>query len=117
MELALLVYGISLFNSLGIVLVIILILSSLVVIAASLCILDNTSDTEFWKSILKKATIVLSISLPIIIIIPGEKTMYTMVGAYAAQKVTEDPKVQLLSAKVLKVVEAKLDEYIEKPKK
>lgn len=117
MDLALLIYGISLFSSLGAALVTILLLSFIGMIIASLCVLDSNTDTEFWKPILKKTTIVFSMCLPLIVIIPCEKTMYMMVGAYATQKVVEDPKVQQLSAKVLKVVEAKLDEYIEKPKK
>ena len=53
----------------------------------------------------------------LLVFLPSEQTAYTMVGAYAAQKVVEDPKVQQLSAKVLKIVEMKLDSYIAIPAK
>ena len=36
-----------------------------------------------------------------------------MVGAYAAQKVAENDKVQQMSGKVLTIIEQKLDSYIE----
>jgi hypothetical protein len=36
-----------------------------------------------------------------------------MVGAYAAQKVAENDKVQQMSGKVLTIIEQKLDAYID----
>jgi hypothetical protein len=53
------------------------------------------------------------ISAWVVILIPTEKTAYTMVGAYAAQKVAENDKVQAMSGKVLTIIEQKLDSYIE----
>lgn len=47
------------------------------------------------------------------VIIPSEKTMYLMVGAYTAQKVAENPDVQRISGKVITVIEKKLDEYVD----
>lgn len=55
-------------------------------------------------------SIIISLGL---VFLPSEKTAYTMVAAYMAQKVVEDPKVQQLSGKVLQIVEQKLDSYIE----
>lgn len=49
----------------------------------------------------------------LLIFIPSEKTAYTMVGAYAAQKVAENDKVQAMSGKVMTIIEQKLDSYIE----
>lgn len=46
------------------------------------------------------------------IIIPSQKTAYMMVGAYATQKVAENPKVQDMSGKVLTIIEQRLDGYI-----
>lgn len=40
-----------------------------------------------------------------------------MVGAYATQQIAEDPKVQQLGAKTLKLIESKLDEYIQESEK
>ena len=48
-----------------------------------------------------------------LIFLPTEKTAYTMVGAYAAQKVAENDKVQAMSGKVLTIIEQKLDNDIE----
>ena len=36
-----------------------------------------------------------------------------MVGAYTAQRVAENPKVQAMSGKVVTIIEQKLDSYIE----
>jgi hypothetical protein len=47
------------------------------------------------------------------VLLPSEKTAYTMVAAYAAQKVAENDKVQQMSGKVLTIIEQKLDGYIE----
>ena len=48
-----------------------------------------------------------------LVAIPSEKTAFTMVGAYAAQKVAENDKVQAMSGKVLTIIEQKLDHYID----
>ena len=45
--------------------------------------------------------------------LPSEKTAYMMVGAYAAQKVVENDKVQETGGKVLKLINQKLDDYID----
>jgi hypothetical protein len=46
-------------------------------------------------------------------ITPHEKTMYLMVGAYTAQKIAENDKTHVISEKVLKIIENKLDGYID----
>lgn len=119
MDLALLVYGISVLSSTGAVLLFLSFIATIVAVFSAIGYFTGYYETEintakyFWKY----SVIVLSIITPILLFIPSEKTMYTMVGAYAVQKVAEDPKVQQLSAKVLKVVEDKLDSYIEESKK
>jgi len=45
--------------------------------------------------------------------LPSEKTAYMMVGAYAAQKVVENDKVQETGGKVLKLINQKLDDYVD----
>ena len=47
------------------------------------------------------------------IILPNEKTAYVMLGAYATQKAAEDPRTQEIGNKVLKIVNSKMDSYIE----
>ena len=46
-------------------------------------------------------------------VIPSQKTAYMMVSAYAAQKVAENPKTIELSSKVIKIIEANLDRYVD----
>lgn len=52
------------------------------------------------------------ISFWVLILIPSERTAYTMVGAYAAQRVSENEKVQQMSGKVLTIIEQRLDGFI-----
>lgn len=119
MDLALLVYAISVLSSTGAVLLVLSLIATIVAIVSAFWYFAGYYETEintakyFWKY----SVIVLLIITPILLFIPSEKTMYTMVGAYAVQKVAEDPKVQQLSAKVLKVVEDKLDGYIDETTK
>ena len=49
----------------------------------------------------------------ILVLIPTQKVAYTMVGAYAAQKVAENGKVQETGDKVLQLINQKLDHYID----
>jgi hypothetical protein len=61
----------------------------------------------------KDSFITLIIASIVTVLIPNEKTAYTMVGAYAAQKVVENNKVQDMSGKVLTIINQKLDTYID----
>lgn len=45
------------------------------------------------------------------VFLPSEKTAYMMVGAYAAQKVAENPQTQQISGKILTIINAKIDTY------
>lgn len=119
MELALLVYLIATISNIkvasGIIMVIAGITTFISVIAWSNEYHQKSIDTaKLWA---KRSLIVFSIFTTIVVLTPTEKTSYTMIGAYAAQKVSEDPRVQQLSGKVLKVIENKLDEYIAVPDK
>lgn len=119
MDLALLVYGISVLTALGTVLSMVAITGFTVLILSIIGYIVSVYEEEIATAtrFCKYSAITLCISVPILVFIPSEKTMYTMVGAYAVQKVAEDPKVQQLSAKVLKVVEDKLDGYIDETTK
>ena len=67
-----------------------------------------------WASIWAAVSVVIFM---FVAIIPSQKTAYIMVAAYATQQVAEDPKVQELGAKTLKLIENKLDEYIKESEK
>jgi len=117
MDLALLIYGISVLGS------IIPILGILVGISGAACLglliyLSDTYESQTEKKAWAWKRIKFWFGTGIFILfvmalLPSEKTAYTMVGAYAAQKVVENDKVQEMSGKVLKVIEQKLDGYIE----
>lgn len=92
-------------------------LSALAVIANAIYYCDYCSEgTEKAKRTISRMWLgfwVAVIAMIVLIFIPTEKTAYTMVGAYAAQKVSENDKVQQMSGKVLTIIEQKLDGIIE----
>jgi hypothetical protein len=134
MDLALLVYGISLLESFGKLIGFITALCGMAVIGSGIHQLSWRFDTyEYsWNcnkdgtlkaSVLANralttkvfkwsliATIILSF---LCVLIPSQKTAYTMVGAYVAQKVSENEKVQDTGGKVMTIINQKLDHYIE----
>lgn len=65
---------------------------------------------EKWA---KRIFAVFAVSTILMVIIPSEKTAYMMVGAYATQKVAENEMVQQTGQKVLTLIEQKLDTYID----
>jgi Na+/H+ antiporter NhaD/arsenite permease-like protein len=128
MDLALLVYGISLLDKFHVLfavltaVAVITLMGSLMFRATELSV--NTWDSESTKKekrnghpsnhrISWTAAICALLFILVNIIIPSEKTAYTMVGAYAAQKVAENPQVRDMSGKVLTIINQKLDHYVE----
>lgn len=128
MDLALLVYGISLLHKISIFFAVLMFIGiatciiALIYRGAELSI--NTWDDQQrvkWKQeripgtmkvVWTSATVAIVFCL-LGIFVPSEKTAYTMVGAYAAQKVAEDPKVHDISNKVLTIINQKLDHYVD----
>jgi hypothetical protein len=117
MDLALLVYIISLLKSIGTFFFILAAVCGISIVANAIYYSDYCHDgsesakstiSRMWKSFWFGV-----IACWVVILIPSEKTAYTMVGAYAAQKVSENDKVQQMSGKVLTIIEQKLDGYIE----
>lgn len=117
MDLALLVYAISTLEGVK------AILGGLVALSIVICVAlfiymgdqygdDNKNKAWAWKRIKMWFATGLA-SLFFFALLPTQKTAYTMVGAYAAQKVAENERVQQLSGKVLKIIEQKLDDYID----
>ena len=52
------------------------------------------------------------ITMLLSIFIPSEKTAYMMVGANVAQRVYDSPETKQVTEKVLKIVNGKLDSYV-----
>ena len=126
MDLALLVYGINVLGKLGVVLglatgfaIIVFVISTLVRVFHAKETWDSQRDDQIKQgrraasvTVMKYAGAIVGISILLNVILPDEKTAYTMVAAYAAQKVSENDKVQQMSGKVLTIIEQKLDGYI-----
>jgi hypothetical protein len=116
MDLALLVYAISLLHGIGTFFVALIMACGAVAIGNFIYWIDYSNSSEKEAGVKKrlwKAFWVTVISSWMLILLPTEKTAYTMVGAYAAQKVAENDKVQQMSGKVLTIIEQKLDGYID----
>ncbi len=128
MDLALLVYVISVIANIKVPLIVGTILFGILFVIASIVKMihlvpsdyDRKYNMESFQEVKaaiepwwKKLGILFVVISIFNIITPAEKTMYVMVGAYAAQKVAENEKVVVLSSKVLKIIESKLDGYID----
>lgn len=119
MELSLLVYLISVLGNLtpalGFLTAVGLLISAFSAISFMIARSEYAKETTL--NIIKKAfTISMTVSCVagfLNIMLPNEKTAYIMLGAYATQKVAEDPRTQELGNKVLKIVNTKMDKYIE----
>lgn len=120
MDLALLVYAISLLSGIGKFFVTLLIIAGIAALLNGIYWIDISSYADNYKEkvigIKKRVWTAFWVGVCAcwaLILLPSEKTAYTMVGAYAAQKVAENDKVQQMSGKVLTIIEQKLDSYIE----
>ena len=125
MELALLVYAISLLPAIDAAAAVMTMLM-IATLAIGLIINGDTIfniSGKFVKADLPLITRIyinwLWIAIPLLllsvmtkVLLPSEKTAYMMVGAYTAQRVAENPKVQEMSGKVIKIIDSKLDDYV-----
>ena len=134
MDLALLIYGISLIEGLKVFFGMIIVTSIVALFISGIFTCNWKFDDSEYSWDLNKDGIVkervlsgrrlvanifkYSLVATIIagfanILLPSERTAYMMVGAYATQKVAENEKVQETGKKVLTLIEQKLDSYID----
>ncbi len=66
------------------------------------------------KKIITRMTWALVISSVLLVVIPSKKTIYVMLGAYAAQKLSENEDVKTIGGKVYTIINSELDEYLDK---
>lgn len=116
MEFALLIYLTEMLGALNGTLII---MSTLCAMAAIMCIININADygepvERGSKRFLKFSIIALAVSWSLLILLPSKKTAYMMVGAYAAQKVVQSPDVVGIYSRIIRLVETKLDEALEK---
>lgn len=115
MELALLVYLISLLSSIGAAALFISIFGGVALVFLwGAFIFDDFFKSRLWPTIF---TSIWVFWVSVAVVIPSEKTAYLMVGAYATQKIAEAPKTQELGAEVLKIIELKIKHYSEEAQK
>lgn len=116
MELALLVYAISLIEPIKITAALAFSIPLLILFIG--LTVDNDALVVFkYKSLNVLIGLLCVLCLTILVFIPNKKTAYMMVGAYAAQKVYDNPTTERLSNKVIQSIEGKLDFYIEEARK
>ena len=110
MELMWMVYSISVLASLATVAILVFVLG----IGISLMVLLASHMDGFPFPGPKKVIAALVTSLVVIIIVPSEKTMYLMAGAYATQKVAEAPATKELADKIFVIINDKLNSMVKK---
>ena len=109
MELVWLVYDISLLLSLKFVSFLIAVFGG---IAAVILWLTAVIDgTKVHRGFLWFITILPVFSVISMVLLPSEKTAYTMVAAYATQKVVERPEAQEAAKDVLTIINSKVKQY------
>ena len=113
MELALLVYAISLLEGLRTFLVVAAFAAGMVIIGSGIATLESYNDTAAAKRWFKRSVITLAVLGFLSTLIPTERTAYVMVAAYATQKVAESPEVRDTGDKVLTLINSKLDQLIQ----
>lgn len=128
MELALLVYAISLLPKISAFLLAVVIGCGIGCVAftlyrvAELPINSWDSDSyrqekkekqPFAEKWMKRFGITALIVSALSIAIPSERTAYMMVGAYTAQTIAQNEKVQETGKKVIELINQKLDSYID----
>ena len=112
MDLAILVWVISILHSITVIFGLAAFIFGFFTVISLIAWLDDSLDKPLFAYLRWFVPISL-FCLLMAIIIPSQKTAYMMVGAYATQRVAENPKVQDMSGKVLTIIEQKLDGYIE----
>ena len=128
MDLALLVYAISLLTPIGTVAMFIAIISCIAICGLMLYRVTECTQ-ESWRGerevqkraekgvwVMGRVWFTMKVLIPtviVLILLPTPKTAYIMVGAYAAQKIVENKSVQDTGGKVLTLINQKLDHYIE----
>lgn len=131
MELAWIVYGISMLDGLGAFLNAIFFVTCVIAGGSAIFTLAFTCDSptfysydqmkkeekqakwnanlEFFRRLLKGSLIILAVSGVLRLLTPTEKVAYMMVGAYATQQVAQSD----MTKKILNVLNAKVDSIVE----
>jgi hypothetical protein len=110
MELAFLVWGISMLKGISAIFIAISAVSGISCFFWWLYGAFEYDEKVKWRLVLGLFSA--AFAAFIAVLIPSEKTAYIMVGAYATQQLVEAPGTQIIGKKVLTIIEQKLDSYI-----
>ena len=120
MELALLVYGVSLLDGLLNFLGLVAVAAITGVLVSGIAYAEVPGGTSGPKMWLKRCVVTLFAVGFISALIPNQRTAYIMVAAYATQKIAQTPEARVTGDKVLTLINSKLDQLIQEadePKK
>lgn len=113
MELALFVYLAGIVSGIKFILAMIFMLGIFAFIVFCIFIFNQTDyhKKEFssFKAVVRNSLVALLVTVFTAALIPSEKTMYLMLAGYGAQQSIQSET----AAKVLKVIDKKLDEYLQ----
>ena len=133
MELALLVYGISVMSAFAVMCVAACFFILMFIVGAlfeyshhkymkkikatrsTLEYEGSPEDLANWratKTLINRCSVIFLILAFISVMIPSKQTAYVMVAAYAAQAVVQSPDASVISEKVLRVIEKELDSQL-----
>jgi flagellar biosynthesis protein FliP len=113
MELAFLVWGISMLPGLLTVFVVLAFVAFILLVFSIVFIGPSLGGDEKPPVRIPLALAALSLLFTFVsVAIPSKDTAYIMVGAYAAQQIAQNPKLQQVGAKTLRLIEQKLDEQL-----
>lgn len=122
MEIALVIYLISLADTVGAGLVVSVGTIVLLSLFISTCLIDfsMSAGKEKNQALLKNVTkhakvgaILLLLVSIFVWLVPDKETSYTILAAYGVTEVLQSERVQQLGPKSLKVLEAHMDKYLE----
>lgn len=112
MDLAILVYLISILKPIVVTCATLMFLSIVIVCIATIeARVHRNMDSKSYIPLRRWCIAGIVISGIGLMFIPSERTAYMMVGAYTAQKIATDPTVAKLNTKIIELVERKIDEY------
>ena len=113
MTLALLIYAIATLESLRWGLIALLTISMVVLLCVTVDFQYTDAGRAKQSRNIRRSMTVAAIATVLLVFTPSTRTAYTMVGAYAAQHIAQDPKVQETGSKVLTIINQKLDSVIQ----
>lgn len=117
MELALVIYLISVADAISPSIIYLTILASISMILLYVFVMTEVESDAEWSegffALIKKLVAVNVMVAALVILTPDKETSYAMLAAYGVQTVAESEQVQEIAGKSLRVLEKYMDDYLE----